>query len=306
MAYFFPRGNGPLVSVLLPTRGRRDHRRQAIDSCHGTAHDPSLLEFLLKVDDDDAETLAVLPDLVRKYGPCLEVMVSPRGNRYLDFHRWINELAESSTGDWLLLWNDDARMLTPAWEQTILNLVAWSGRLGITDCCLLALCDADKKTPCTSFPILRRKAFEVLGHYSRSPLVDIWISSVMQMLDATFTLPAEMRHVRHEVIADEGVVPSDVDKHNALFWSLRSVESLRAMLDDADKLVRHLERLRAKQVWLLRPREGGGWHYWREAPGSAEITFFVSENRRVATIVSGGEEPKHLDVAKQGGVWCKL
>ena len=57
MAYFFQRGEGPLVSVLLPTRGRVDGLRIAIDSLHSLAEGKFNIEYLLKIDDDDADTI---------------------------------------------------------------------------------------------------------------------------------------------------------------------------------------------------------------------------------------------------------
>ena len=42
---FFPRGEGPLVSILLPTRGRPDHLLSAVRSLWDLAYDKSNLEF---------------------------------------------------------------------------------------------------------------------------------------------------------------------------------------------------------------------------------------------------------------------
>ena len=59
------RGRGPLVSILIPTRGRSSSLCVAIDSLYSLAFDKSSIEFLLKVDDDDVETIETIKRLSR-------------------------------------------------------------------------------------------------------------------------------------------------------------------------------------------------------------------------------------------------
>jgi hypothetical protein len=111
---FMPRGAGPLVSVLIPSRGRLSGLLQAIDSLWSLAEDKSLVEFLIKIDDDDHETIdGVMALRERTAGVlALSAMVSPRGNGYRDLHHWVNSLAAQACGDWLFVFNDDSKMAT--------------------------------------------------------------------------------------------------------------------------------------------------------------------------------------------------
>jgi hypothetical protein len=46
------------------------------------------------------------------------------GKGYDSLHEYYNELASKATGDWLMLWNDDAVMETEGWDEKIGNAAA--------------------------------------------------------------------------------------------------------------------------------------------------------------------------------------
>lgn len=95
---YFPRGNGPLVSILLPTRGRVQGLLTAIDSLYSLANNKSNLEFIFKADDDDKETINIIHKISELIPNCKSI-VSPRGRGYMDLHIWINQMCSVATGD---------------------------------------------------------------------------------------------------------------------------------------------------------------------------------------------------------------
>jgi 2-polyprenyl-3-methyl-5-hydroxy-6-metoxy-1,4-benzoquinol methylase len=184
MSYFPRTPNCPLVSVLIPTRGRPAQLCQAISSIYDLAQDKSLVEFILKIDDDDLETIECAKNLASALP--LKAIVSPRGNGYHDMHTWVNTMSEAATGDWLFLFNDDARMATPDWDQLVLKLslaaVNWHG---VKDVCCIPIPTAGSEYA-EEFMFLRRKVTTILGHYSLIPHNDTWIKTLMRMVNSSF------------------------------------------------------------------------------------------------------------------------
>lgn len=189
----FKRGSGPLVSVLIPTRGRRQWLFEAVDSVHSLAKDPSLIEYIFKVDCDDTEAIEAACKLSTVL-PC-KTLLSVRGNGYHDMHHWVNDMSRLALGDWIFLFNDDARMKTPDWDQILLNVeirsTIWHGN---DDVCLLIAPTIDRPG-CTEFFFLRRKVVDVLGHLSLSPHNDHWIYTVTAAAQSAFHVPIDIEHL---------------------------------------------------------------------------------------------------------------
>lgn len=229
----FPRSSNPLVSVLLPTRGRPKHLCEAIDSLYSLAHDKSLIEFILKIDNDDLETIdvsnklsAVLP---------LKSIISPRGNGYLDMHHWVNNMCAMAKGDWLFLFNDDARMATQNWDQYLLQAFITKGakKCDGNDVCMLTISGT------TEFMFLRRKVYEILGHYSLLHQCDTWIYSVMSTIHSAFTFPSiSVKHLSGTIADDtrQGVEETYCSESAGMI----SAKSIKEKIKDAEKLIDYI------------------------------------------------------------------
>jgi hypothetical protein len=187
----FRRGPGPLVTVMLPTRGRLQWLLESIDSLNSLAVDKGLIEYILKVDSDDKETVG-LAERLSGVLP-LSVVVSPRGLGYLDMPHWVWDMTRYARGDWLFLFNDDARMLTQGWDQVLLSLpreVSWHG---VDDVCLLSAQTQGKPLQ-TEFVFVRRKAIEVLGRWGASPHLDSWQWYVHNCVGSAHWCPVLIAH----------------------------------------------------------------------------------------------------------------
>lgn len=103
------------VSVLLPSRRRPVLLGGSVTSLATTAAHPERVEVLVAADPDDPGTQGfALPAPLAGY-----VLTAPRrwGRGWV--HEYYNWLAAQATGDWLLIFNDDAVMETPGWDSII-------------------------------------------------------------------------------------------------------------------------------------------------------------------------------------------
>ena len=161
-----------LVSILLSTRERFDLMIESITSLYDNAKDPSRIELLLKLDDDNYEDYTSRMDEIYQITPNVKFVISNRREGYDSLHLFINELAGVSEGEFLLLWNDDAQMLTEGWDEYVAE---HSGKL-----CVLQI---DNNHFHYIFPIIHRKYYEILNHISLNPHNDTWVHFVAAFCD---------------------------------------------------------------------------------------------------------------------------
>ncbi len=243
----FPRGKGPLVSVLLPTRNRTDHLYQAVASLFASCADKTLVEYIVKADDDDTPTIDLVTGMI-KDGLQGKLLVGPRGRGYLDMHHWVNDMAREAGGDWLFLWNDDARMATMHWDQHLLNAAIgkdcpWHG---VKEVCML-VAPTVGRPDAAEFAFVRRECVEILGHYSLNPHNDNWIYSVVCFVHAAFRVSINVRHLSHSEDMDEDDVRREVLKaYETAGKDLNSIQAMRQKLADVGKLVDYIEANKGK------------------------------------------------------------
>lgn len=170
----------PIASVLLPTRNRVELARESLVSL-GEGN----FEALLWVDNDDPQLseyweFAEGADAVR-------LLVEPRVS-YARFHEMINRLAREARGDWLLLWNDDARMEGD-----------WLSELRGRDASVPASMNYTPETQMNLFPAISRGLYEAQGFFSLSVHCDTWIEEITRPLGLETVSTAHVTHVRDEL-----------------------------------------------------------------------------------------------------------
>lgn len=166
----------PKISILCPSRQRAGLLRKSLASL-GPVH-----EVLVRIDDDD-------PDLERY--EAIEGITLLKGERlgYERLNEYINELAAISTGDWLMLWNDDAIMETPDWQKPIDDF----------DPEMPAVLNVHKPQH-NYFPLISREFYERLGEYSPSPNSDSYVAEVARLVGVEYDIPGiEINHLRGTV-----------------------------------------------------------------------------------------------------------
>jgi hypothetical protein len=163
-----------VCSVLIPSRGRPDSLIWAVRSFGAFVSDKKEVEVLVKLDEDDQLSLNRISE-IREAGA--QVVITPRGAGYLDLHRFYSILAVLARGDWLWMFNDDARVLTNNWDkvlstQTHAMVVPWVKGPESYGEAWNAHFQAQGWH--YDFPIISRKLLHQVGQFSHSPANDCY------------------------------------------------------------------------------------------------------------------------------------
>ncbi len=240
----FPRGNGPCVAVLIPTRGRPDRLERAVRSLHDTARGGAPYEILLRIDDDDAATLDRLRD-TSLGGLVSAALCGPRGGGYLDIHHHLHAMIEASSADWFLIFNDDSVMKTPGWNQYFVGQMkirgggdeTWAG--GWPDGIFLLILHVPSHPDSPEIFAVHRRVYEVLGHLSPNMGADLWLHFVLRTLGRASFCPLV---VEHEDDEDETWREGRATVKGELSHELTaSISVLRGRLADVVKLIDYME-----------------------------------------------------------------
>ena len=145
------------ISLLLPTRGRKNLLERLFDSFHQTTSDLSLVEIVMCIDDDDAATQRMTFDPVFN----VKKIIGKRST----MGTYNTKCLEHSSGDIIILFNDDVVVRTKDWDKMIIDFDAKH-----PDKIYLAYVnDLFKKKKVGSFPILSRKTCDVVKDPFPSP-----------------------------------------------------------------------------------------------------------------------------------------
>lgn len=149
-------------SILVPTRNRPDLLQNLINSITKTTKDINSIELLIAWDYDDKSMWQFIKTFsslswVRFYGRV-------RGkNMAKDYHNW---LYEKSTGEIIIVGNDDIEFQTTHWDEVILQGV--ENRKNADELIYINSNENNLGSgyvaPWASFPILSRKTCQVLGY----------------------------------------------------------------------------------------------------------------------------------------------
>jgi hypothetical protein len=209
-----------MISVLVPSRERPDVLRRSIESL-GEGD----FEVLVRVDDDDPRLDA--------YAEIRGVVAgTPHG--YGGLHHYYDELAERARGDWLFLWNDDCIMETRHWIDVVRS---FDGKMAVLN---PRTNHENWDIDMNVFPILPRKMFELMGHFSLSPHNDSWVEFVARDAGIMFRVPISILHDRADLTGNND---DDVYARRRLEREeFHSPEMARARARDVDQILAYLDR----------------------------------------------------------------
>jgi len=183
-----------IISVLLPTRGRKETLKNSLVSLLDTANNPKRVELILGIDDDDTEVkeyiqTEIAPYLQKLQVECKAQIFKPLG--YENLHTYVNTLASAATGQWLFFWNDDALMISENWDTEIEK---YNGQFK-----LLAPKDNHNGHPYAILPIVPMDWFRLMDHLSLNAQNDAWLSHIAYMLDIFERIDVEFLHDRADI-----------------------------------------------------------------------------------------------------------
>jgi hypothetical protein len=124
--------------VTIPSRGRKDSLKKSIQAAHHTAKFKDNIEFLIRLDDDDEETISMFKqDAYFKTLKNLRVFV---GQRVGYFYNWVLliGLFERVKGDIIVPIADDLFISLKHWDEFFLQykdepvVVSYKARLVLT------------------------------------------------------------------------------------------------------------------------------------------------------------------------------
>lgn len=225
--------------MLLASRGRDASLKRSIQTLYERASDPTSIELLLALDNDDPIGLKCWNESIKPYMDGLKykykVLQFPRLG-YINLHHYNNKLAKHAKGEWFIIWNDDAVMTTNRWDKTVLN---HNGQFK-----LLAF-RTHRDHPYSIFPIIPRKWYDLLGYISPHPTQDGWLSQQAYMLDILERIDVHVIHDRYDLTGNnldstfnerkmlEGNPSDPNDFHHINMQALRT--------QDAWKIARYLQ-----------------------------------------------------------------
>ena len=166
-----------LVSMLIPSRARPEKLLKSINQLIVTAFEPENIEFCIRVDDDDDETIAILPQL-REIHPNIKIKVGDRMDGYESLHYMYDELCHISSGTFLYLWNDDSYMKTEGWDLILSDYTDRYSWIMTGE-----YFENIGSSYQSSFPCMHRKLWEIMGRFSAHPHNDTYQALVINFFE---------------------------------------------------------------------------------------------------------------------------
>jgi len=144
---------------------------------------------MLAVDDDDRETLEALES-----GPLpnMQLFVGPRLG-YIKLHHYVNQLALQATGEWLFLWNDDALLETPGWDEVVAE---YAGQFVVLN---PGTNHTGHPRENCIFPIVPKAWVDILGHFSLSNHNDTYVEYIANQLGIRRNVDIVVTHDRADL-----------------------------------------------------------------------------------------------------------
>lgn len=199
------------------TRGRPEILEQNIINIKHLAKEPSEVEILLGIDNDDIDTLLKVDEITDNYGN-IRSFVKPR---FKNLHQFYNFLSVHAEGKYIWGMNDDSLVEYNDWDEDFANqieklIAPYPDRIGYF---AISSNSSDSLGDYGEFPIVTREALRTLGFMDYEGLAawgcDRVMQRIYQSVDRAFHIKVDrpMRHLFHT----GGTIPNDnrteMEKH---------------------------------------------------------------------------------------------
>ena len=184
------------IAILLPTRSRTTALTTSVTSIVDMASDPSRLQILIGLDNDDTVGLEHFETVIQPYldGNSVDYQAQAFDSMgYAGLNRYYNHLSQSANADWLFVWNDDAVMDTQGWDDVVRSYTGEFKLLKV---------HTHNDHPYSIFPIVPRAWYDLFGHLSRHQMIDAELSQMAFVLDVMQVIDVNVTHNQVELIKD--------------------------------------------------------------------------------------------------------
>lgn len=225
------------IAVLLPTRARTHSLTNSVTSIVGRAADRTKLQIIFGFDEDDTVGLEHFEGVIQPFLDDHDVdyeAMAFESMGYQGLNRYYNKLAESASADWLFVWNDDATMETPGWDDVIRCY---------DDQFKILKVHTHNEHPYSIFPIVPQAWLDLLGQLSRHQMIDAEISQNAYMLDIMQIVDIDVVHEQSELTGQQDSTSQRKSRFEGNPQDPRDFHfrsTVNARLDDCKKLAEHL------------------------------------------------------------------
>jgi hypothetical protein len=181
------------VAVLLPTRGRTNALDRSVRTLIDNAHNIDNVQFMFGFDRDDKVGLEHFQKNLKvelDQGGVKYVALQFDRLGYINIDKYYTQLAKTADADWLFIWNDDAFMITPGWDQVIKK---YTGQMRVLKV------HTHNEHPYSIFPIGPRLWFDTLTVLSRHQMIDAELSQHAYMIDVMQIVDIHVTHAQSEL-----------------------------------------------------------------------------------------------------------
>jgi len=181
------------ISVLLPTRGRKEPLLKCLDSLLENAKDNTNIEVLLGVDTDDTEVIEYVETvIIPKYYQVTMYLFKQLG--YEKLNMYYNTLANLAYGKWLFVFNDDVILETQDWDNVIYKYESHPMPL-------LRVNVRNMDHPFALFPIIKKEMIEVMGQLSPYSHIDRFLYNCATNIcnGIVIDIPVDVIHDRFDI-----------------------------------------------------------------------------------------------------------
>ncbi len=177
-----------MITALLPSRGRPEALAASIQSLRKKALRPDQVEILVAADPDDQATATTA------FGLGCPCWIAPVRYGYSRLNLYFDELTKLAGGEWLMLWNDDARMETFGWDAVV-AAPRTEPPIHVLDLWV----DGHSPDLCT-FPVISREIYQAAGGYSPHTChCDTWWQDIGRALGVIAPVPIRVDHQRADL-----------------------------------------------------------------------------------------------------------
>lgn len=210
------------ITLLCPSRGRVASLRSSVIGARELASAPELVDVVVVADPDDLETAQAAAELRCR------VVLAPERFGYSRLHEYYNFAASVARGGWLMLWNDDAQMVTRGWDEVIASQgpgMLWPGH------------NDPGHAHCNLFPVWPSLWSLAAGRVAGDIHVDSWLQEIGAGLGLQWRVPLEVYHDRADVTGghhDQTWTDSQAERQHSGEFFTAEMDSARRM--DIEKI----------------------------------------------------------------------